>query len=150
MTVNTGDTGTPAAPASATSSIWNWHPPLPQAGVPWWDWPPRPPAVAKWLAAYFFRPSDRLLFLLFALFIGFSLQPVSEAQAVPAADWMLRVFLRNALALAVVAGGLHLWFHTFRGQGRAFEYDPPDPARRRGPRFFLGHQTWDNIFWTMT
>ena len=149
MTVKIGDAGTPAAPASGTSSTWNWHPPLPLAGVPWWDWPPRPPAVVKWLGAYFFRPSDRLLFLLFALFVGLWLQPVSEAQAVLAADWLLWTLLRNALALAVVAGGLHLWFHTFRGQGGAFEYDPPDPARRRGPRFFLGHQTWDNIFWTM-
>ena len=126
MTVKTGDTGTLGA--SASSSAWSWHPPLPLAGVPYWDWPPRPLAVLKWLVAYFVRPTDRLLCLLFALVVGFWVQPVTEAQAVLSADWMLWVFLRNALALAVVAGGLHLWFHTFRCQGSDFEFDPPDPG----------------------
>ena len=147
MTVKTGDTGTLGA--SASSSAWIWHPPLPLAGVPYWDWPPRPLAVLNWLVAYFVRPTDRLLCLLFALVVGFWLQPVTEAQAVLSADWVLWVFLRNFVALAIVAGGLHLWFHTFRCQGSDFEFDPPDPGRRRGSRFFLGHQTWDNMFWTM-
>ena len=98
MTVKTGDTGTLGA--SASSSTWNWHPPLPLAGVPYWDWPPRPLAVVKWLVAYFVRPTDRLLCLLFGLVVGFWLQPVTEAQAVLSADWVLPVFLRNALAYA--------------------------------------------------
>ena len=149
MTVKADSAGAAAAPVSPVSPAWSWHPALPLAGVPWWDWPPRPVAMLKWLAAYFFRPSDRLLFLLLALLIGLWMQPVTEAQTVLSADWLLPVLLRNALALAVVAGGLHLWFHTFRCQGGAFEFDPPDPARRRGSRFFLGHQTRDNIFWTM-
>ena len=147
MTVSSAVAGTSAA--NGPSPTWNWSPPLPPAGVPYWVWPPRPLAVAKWLAAYFLRPTDRLLYLLFALCVGFWLQPVTAAQAALSADWVLPVFLRNVLALALVAGGLHLWFHTWRGQGTAFEFDPPDPGRRRGSRFFLGHQTWDNMFWTM-
>ena len=147
MAVKSGDAGAPAATGAA--SAWNWHPPLPLADVPYWAWPPRPLALAKWLIAYFSRPTDRLLYLLFALCVGFWLQPVTGAQAVLSADWVLPVLLRNVLALAVVAGGLHLWFHTFRGQGSDCEFDPADPGKRRGSRFFLGHQTWDNIFWTM-
>ena len=115
------DAGTPAALAAATTSTWNWRPPVPLAGVPWRDWPPRPLAAVKWPVAYFFKPTDRLLFLLFALFVGLWLLPVSEAQAVLGADWLLQADLRNALALALVAGGLRLWLHTFRGQGSACE-----------------------------
>ena len=55
---------------SLSTSTWNWRPPVPLAGVPWWDWPPRPLAAVKWLVACFFKPTDRLLFLLFALFVG--------------------------------------------------------------------------------
>ncbi|MXW91809.1 MAG: sterol desaturase family protein [Rhodospirillaceae bacterium] len=141
--------GEAPASAAAMSFRWNWHPPVPLAGVPYWDWPPRPLAVAHWLVAYFTRPSDRTLFLIFALFVGLWLQPVDAAQSTLSAGWPLEVLLRNVIALAVVAGGLHLWFHTYRVQESAFEYDRPDAARRRGRRFFLGHQTWDNMFWTM-
>lgn len=136
-------------PPGASPLPWNWRPELPLQGVPQWSWPPRLLAALGWLAAWYTRPSDRLCFLAFAVLVGFWLQPVSAAQAQLSPDWVFWVFVRNVLALAVVAGGLHLWFHTFRCQGSLYEFDPPDPARRRGARFFLGHQTWDNIWWTM-
>ena len=48
------------------------------------------------------------------------------------ADWVLPVLLRNAMALAVVAGGLHLWFHTFRGQAATASSTRPIPEGGAG------------------
>ena len=70
-----------ASSGGGSASTWNWHPPLPLADVPYWAWPPPPLALAlaKWLIAYFSRPTDRLLYLLFALCVGFWLEPVTGA-----------------------------------------------------------------------
>ena len=130
------------------SKSWNWHPDLPLTRVPYWVWPPRPLAVLKWLRGYWLQFSDRNVYVVLALAFGLWLMPVTAAQTELELGWVSQVLLRNYVAMLVVAGGLHLWFYTFNAQAHELKYDPR-PMERRKPLFFLGHQTWDNMFYTL-
>ena len=62
--------------------------------------------------------------------------------------WVLTTWLRNALLLVLVAGGLHWWLYMRRAQGRRYKFDPRDQAV--GKRAFLfGDQVKDNMFWSL-
>ena len=63
-------------------------------------------------------------------------------------DWVAEVLLRNYVIVIVVAGGLHLWLFTFKGQGDDSHYDNR-PLATDSIRFDFRHQTRDNIFWTL-
>ena len=47
----------------------------------------------------------------------------------------------------LVAGGLHLYFYTFRKQGSTFKYNARD-FETDSPRFTFRNQVWDNMFWS--
>lgn len=134
---------------SGRSKSWNWHPKLPVEDVPYWYWPPRPLALGRWLFENFLQASDRAAYLIFAVVLAFWLQPVTEAQATLSADWVAWVFFRNAIALLVVAGGLHFWFYGIDAQGNLLKYDPRPIAKRKSKTFKFGYQTWDNMFYTL-
>lgn len=131
------------------SREWNWHPRLPIEGAPFFVWPLRPLQAVKWLFFAYFPLSDRLLYVLFSLIVAYWLQPVTGAQAVFSADWMSIVVLRNLMALLVVAGGLHYWFYVLRGQGDQDKYDPRAMLEDNQRLFKFGHQTWDNMFYSL-
>ena len=59
------------------------------------------------------------------------------------------MYLRNLGLMILIAGGLHLFFHTFRAQGDRRKFDTRDLVRNDA-RFFTGNQTRDNIFWSCT
>jgi sterol desaturase/sphingolipid hydroxylase (fatty acid hydroxylase superfamily) len=58
------------------------------------------------------------------------------------------IFIRNFVLLLTVAGGLHLWFHTFAVQGNDKKYDPR-PFPRKGRLFSFEAQIKDNMFWSL-
>ena len=63
--------------------------------------------------------------------------------------WIGALYLRNALLLTLVAGGLHLRLYLTKAQG--IEYKYIDKWLGKGDkRFMFGNQTWDNIFWNLT
>ncbi|MGI9464583.1 MAG: sterol desaturase family protein, partial [Aestuariivirgaceae bacterium] len=62
--------------------------------------------------------------------------------------WIAAIHLRNLALLTLVAGGLHLYFYTWRGQGRQLKFDPRDMATN-GRSFLFGDQVLDNIFWSL-
>ncbi len=144
-----GQSDGPKAEPEAMSREWHWHPELPVGFAPYWHWPPRPVVLLKWLWQNYLQVSDRSLFLIFAFVVGYWLQPVSGEQAVLAPGWMSLVVLRNLLALGVVAGGLHLWFYGFDGQGKLLKFDPRPMGKRKNALYKFGYQTWDNIFYSL-
>ena len=61
---------------------------------------------------------------------------------------MLGIWIRNAVIITLLAGGLHLWFHKYAAQGTEHKYDPR-PFPRRGRMFSFSDQLKDNMFWTI-
>jgi sterol desaturase/sphingolipid hydroxylase (fatty acid hydroxylase superfamily) len=51
--------------------------------------------------------------------------------------------------LLIVAGGLQLYFHTFKKQGQQRKYEAR-PQATNNPRFMFRDQVKDNMFWTLT
>jgi sterol desaturase/sphingolipid hydroxylase (fatty acid hydroxylase superfamily) len=126
---------------------WLWHPPLPLEGVPIFVWPPRPLAALKYLLSLTFLGSIVLPFGALAVFVWTTLQPPLADCADLRIGWVLLVYGRNLALMLLVAGGLHLYFFTFKRQGAAEKFDPRGMARNNR-RYFTGDQVRDNIFWT--
>jgi sterol desaturase/sphingolipid hydroxylase (fatty acid hydroxylase superfamily) len=127
--------------------IWAWHPPLPLARVPLFVWPLRPLAALRFLSSLGFLWSLMIPFGALAIFTWAYLSPPLERCVAFQADWILQSYARNLGLMLVVAGGLHLYFYTFRRQGAERKFDPRDLARS-SRKFFTRTQVWDNMFWT--
>jgi len=63
-------------------------------------------------------------------------------------SWILPLYLRNLLLMAVVAGSLHLYLYTCRKQGKRLKYDPRE-RHETGRKFWFGNQVHDNMFWSL-
>ena len=127
---------------------WNWHPELPLEPTPVLIWPPRPGAFATWLFGFVLLRSQQLLHVALALLAWYALTPSPERMAVVEPGWIFEIWLRNVALFTLVTGGLHLYFHTFRGQGDFHRLDRRALARN-DRRFFLGNQVLDNMFWSL-
>lgn len=146
------DTKTPGVSPSelpAMSREWHWHPALPLSYAAYWHWPPRPMTFLKWVWSNYLQVSDRSLYLAFAFLVAFWLQPVGADQATFQLGWMAHVFIRNLIALLVVAGGLHFWFYGIDGQGKLLKFDPRPYMKRKNALYKFGYQTWDNMFYSL-
>ena len=54
---------------------------------------------------------------------------------------------RNLGLMILIAGGLHLYFYTYKRQGTSRKFDPRD-LDRKNRKYFGNNQVWDNIFWS--
>ena len=129
--------------------IWNYHPQLPLGMVPYWHWPLRPLAIAKWLWDNFLQVSDRALYIVYAIVIALWLMPFGGHESDIGWQWVGWVLLRNYIAVIVVVGGLHFWFYGIDGQGNLLRFDDRPITGRKSPRFKFGYQTWDNMYYTL-
>lgn len=96
-----------------------------------------------------------LLFSQVALFIllrfvtwNYLLPPVVEWKTF-SVGWIAHVFVLNTILSLVVAGGLHLYFHTYKKQGNTHKYDKRELSRSN-KAFLFNNQVWDNMFWSLT
>jgi len=110
------------------------------------DWPPRPAATLRYLLTPVMLPYGALWVALAAL-VWNVLTPSMERMAQLRPRWMLEVYLRNALLLTAVAGGLHLALYMRRYQGQRFKYILRWPSTSRS--FLWSHQVRDNMFWSL-
>lgn len=126
---------------------WNHRPELPIQVSPLFRWPLKPIAILKWFWESWFLISERLLLVGLAFISWYYLQPSLENSQSFEFGWIAQMWVRNVCLMTLVAGGLHLWLFTFKGQGKQLKYDPRDLAN--GRLFTFGNQTYDNIFWTI-
>ena len=136
-----------ATPESAARSPWVWHPELPIGTAPVFAWPPKPVEAAKYLLGRGLLLSPVVIYFLLSACIWLWLTPAPERWATLEAGWVAQVFAVNLGLVVLVAGSLHLFFHTFRGQRDRRRFDPRN-LERDNPRFFANDQVRDNIFWT--
>lgn len=127
---------------------WNHTPELPIVVSPLWQWPPKPLAVLKWYAdAWFFLTINMaLLALATASYLWLS-PSLAQAETLQV-SWAALIFARNFVLIALIAGGLHLWFHVYAVQGGEKKYDPR-PFPRKGRVFTFQSQVLDNMVWTL-
>lgn len=145
--------GTPKAAKPELSASgngqWNWVPDGFASFSQVFVWPPKPQEFAKWVYRNYLRPSDRTVYIAYAFLVAFWIQPVAPDQAVLSSGWIAELLLRNAVALITVAGGLHLWFYVFNGQGMEQKYDRRPMEKKKMAMFAFNYQTWDNVFYTL-
>lgn len=115
---------------------------------PLFDWPPNPKAFVLALTKRWVTLSRNVLFLFLAWFVYRYFLPDLASMQSLSIDWILPVFLRNLLLMTVIAGGLHLYFFTFRAQGKKLKYDAREQLEKSG-KFSFRNQVWDNVFWTL-
>jgi len=126
---------------------WNHTPELPIAVSPLWQWPPKPLQVAKWYADAWFFLTINTGILAIAWVSYLWLSPTLAQTATPG-GWIALIWVRNFVIISVIAGGLHLFFHSYAMQGGDKKYDPR-PFPRKGRVFSFEDQIKDNIFWTL-
>ncbi|MEM7377854.1 MAG: sterol desaturase family protein [Pseudomonadota bacterium] len=127
---------------------WAYKPAGPVPLSPVLDWPPRPLAWLRWISRYWVALGSVTVSFGFAWLVFAALQLDTADVRTLEAGWVARLWLRNALLLTVVAGGLHLWFITLKGQGRQLKYDHRDQAQD-SRAFTFRNQVHDNVFWSL-
>jgi len=129
-------------------SPWHWHPKLPLKPPPVFVWPPRPVEALKFLAGKGLLLSQVSLYVVLAIVSWFYLYPEMSAWEEFGIGWILQVYIINQVISVIFAGGLHLYFHTYKRQGMEHRYDRRELARE-GKIFLFNNQVWDNIFWSL-
>jgi len=89
-----------------------------------------------------------VLFLMMAVSVYNYLLPDTSEMTTLSLHWIVPVLLRNTCLLIVVAGGLHLFFYTFKAQGKQLKFDPREEMEK-SKKFTFRHQVHDNIFWSI-
>ncbi|MBX2884098.1 MAG: sterol desaturase family protein [Granulosicoccus sp.] len=125
-----------------------WNHSTPVIFSPLFDWPPKPMAGFLALATRWVTVTRHLLFLLMAMAVyHWLLPPLSTFESL-SLSWILPVYLRNLALMMLVAGGLHLYFFTFRGQHNHLKYDSREKLEK-GRKFSFSDQVHDNMFWSL-
>ena len=127
---------------------WAWNPALPIAVSPVFAWPPQPVAAFKWLASYWLALSPVVVELALAFTIWWMFQPAWDAMQTLEPGWIIAIWARNLVLLALVAGSLHLWLWRWRGQGSATKFLSRDMTVNNR-NFTFGNQVHDNMFWSL-
>ncbi|MCY4312155.1 MAG: sterol desaturase family protein, partial [Gammaproteobacteria bacterium] len=114
---------------------------------PLYAWPPKLSQVLRYIAFDLLFPW-LFLFLAIAVFSWFFLTPSMDAMSELSPGWMIATWIRNALILTLVAGGLHWYLYVKRCQSDQYKFDGRWMAK--GDRRFLwGDQVKDNMFWSL-
>lgn len=127
-----------------------WVPdPLPQPG-PLFTLPLKPLKIIKYFFGLqgFFWPIN-LIYAGCAVLSWFFFTPELSRMVTFKVGWILELYLRNAVLLTIIAGGLHLRLYITKGQGEQFKYTSKGLSKIN-PKFLFKNQTWDNIFWNLT
>ncbi len=132
----------------ATQTEWHYRPNVPLQVNPLFVWPLHPGRILSWLWNSWFLISERLILVGLAAACWFWFQPSLETVKTWNIGWVAQMYARNLALMVLVAGGLHLWFYIYKGQGKTKKYDPRDMPKR-GKVFTFGSQVRDNMFWTL-
>ena len=128
--------------------IWNFRPDGPVKTSPLFAWPPRPGAIVGWFASYWLVLSTVTMSMAVAVAAWALFLPELAAMQNLAPGWIIQVWLVNFVPTVLLAGGLHLWLYTLKGQGNRLKYDARGQARDNGT-FTFRNQVHDNMFWSL-
>ena len=126
---------------------WNYHPQLPIALAPFFDFPFRINASFKWLVATWLKITPPINHLTFAIVIYLFFLPSMVMMTEFSWGWVAQLFAINFISIALLATSLHTYLYVFSKQKMNLKFDVR--PMEKSVRFTFGHQTWDNIFWTL-
>ncbi len=114
---------------------------------PLYRWPISPLAALKYLVFGMLFPWSHI-FIGLGVLGWYYLTPELGSMVDFAPGWIAAIWLRNAVLLTLVAGGLHWWFYMRRGQRQHYKFN------RRwldtdNNKFLWANQVWDNVFWSI-
>lgn len=127
-------------------NIWNHKGPV--IFSPLFDWPPRPVDAFLALTKRWVTLTRNVLFILMAVCVYQFFLPDMTEMSTLSVQWVVSVFVRNALLITLVAGGLHLFLFTLRSQGNKFKFDPREQLEK-SRKFSFSNQVHDNILWSI-
>ena len=121
-----------------------WQPsPLPEPGPLFaWPWKPIKALRGLWQVLWPYN----LIYIGLAVVCWLFFTPSLETTKQFDWTWIGALYLRNAVLLTVIAGGLHLRLYLLRAQGLQYKYLDKWLATK-DKKFLFGSQTWDNTFW---
>lgn len=127
---------------------WHYRPTVPILTSPLFQWPPQPRQMGRWFADRWFTFGENLIIVALAVLVWHVFEkPLAGLQTFEA-KWFGLVFVRNAVLMTIVAGGLHLLLYIRRSQGKELKFDPRDFVHK-GKVFTFNNQVLDNMFWTL-
>ncbi len=141
-------TKTQQADSREPRAEWNHHPVLPIGIAPYFNWPPEPARIVKWLAGVWFPVTERGLIVCLSVLTWFYFTPALERCRDLAIDWVFEIYIRNLGLMLIVAGGFHLYLYTFAKQGKVLKFDHRDLAHNNRS-FSFRSQLLDNMFWSL-
>ena len=127
-----------------------WHhvPDVPIRVSPFFSWPPDPRGMASWILARWLGLAENVIVLALAAISWVWFSPSLETAATLSPGWIALLWLRNMALMCLVAGGLHWFFYSRKGQGKRLKFDPRD-LMKGGRQFTFGGQVRDNMFWSL-
>ncbi len=134
--------------SSKEQVLWHYQPEIPIGISPLFDWPPKPLAAFKWLAAYWFAISAVVINVLIAVSVYYFFFPDSSVMKTLSVTWIGQIWLCNILLALTIAGSLHWYFYVLRKQDRDLKFEGRD-LNRSNKLYTFNNQVWDNIFWTL-
>ena len=133
---------------TSENKAWNYHPDLPLKDPSIFVWPPNPAFLMRWFARNWLTLSERVLMVILAVGLWLVAYPKLETAQSFAFGWIAQIWLVNIVLMIVSAGGLHLYFITYRKQGKRLKFDPRDQGRNNRLWNF-SDQVKDNMFWSL-
>ena len=127
---------------------WHWTPDEPVQLSPLFSWPPRFLSIVKWIMSSWAIITVRAMILGLSFATWYLFQPPLEECMTFQPGWMFQIWIRNLALMFCVAGGLHLYFFTFKKQANDRKFDPR-PLAKESRLFLFGNQVHDNMFWTL-
>ena len=125
---------------------WNYNPKVPIENNPLFSFPFVFKKIVKWYADMW-APFSETVFCLFAAIVYFLIHPDIILFKNPTINSILIIYLYNFSIMLFVAGGLHLFFYTFKKQENNLKYDAK--IVNKSKRFNFNSQVLDNMFWSL-
>ena len=91
--------------------------------------PPNLYSIAKSLASTWLVLSGRVVILIASIVSWLFFHPTLEQCVDFKSGWIFEIYARNSIIITLFAGGLHLYFYTFKMQGNILRFDSKDQVR---------------------
>ncbi len=114
--------------------------------APYFEFPPRPLKILKWLPGYFLPWN--VMYMALACLFWFYLTPNVETMKTLAPGWIAYLLARNSLLVLVFYGLLELRLYVKRAQGTHFKFNGKFPSDQPSDVFMFKNQNIDNIIRT--
>ncbi|MGI9371184.1 MAG: sterol desaturase family protein [Hyphomicrobiales bacterium] len=137
-----------AKPPSKFERQWQHRPQVPIQVSPIFCWPLDFKKIGAWVLDSWFLITERTIIAATAIISWFYFQPPLEVTKTLAFGWIFEMYVRNLVLMLAVAGGLHLYFYSWRKQKERLKFD----ARKlveKSRLFTFKNQVIDNMVWSL-